>query len=295
MRNKLWLILPAALSCILTSAQPAPSTAYLDILKKGRAYDTIQADHFPAFTYQSSADADLTELRNFYHLDSVAGHGTDISRAINLLQWMHLAVPHEDEYNLPVLTARNIIKTYKEKHIAQGCYPLAIAMNEIFLSMGFHSRIVICFAASFDNPNGGHVINSVYIPSLRKSLWMDPQFNVFLKDGAGNFLSIAEVRENLIAGKKVNLNKNANYHGKSTTAKYYLEEFMTEHLYRFISPLESKYNGETRAPGKTQTYLELIPKGGAAPSFGTFETHTDKNGSVKTYHTTNAALFWKTP
>jgi hypothetical protein len=32
---------------------------------------------------------------------------------------------------------------------------------------------------------------------------MDPQFNAFLKDEAGHWLSIAEVRERLIAGKRL--------------------------------------------------------------------------------------------
>jgi hypothetical protein len=276
------------------SAQTPLKIDYIKILQEGK-YNMLQKRDFPKFTYQSSQNKNLTELRKQYNLDSISGNGSDINKAINLLQWMHKTVPHEDEYNHKLLTAKNIIETYKNKGLAQGCYPLAIAMNEIFLAMGFQSRIVICFPTDFEHPNGGHVINTVYIQSLDKWVWMDPQFNAYLKDENGNYLSIAEAREKIINHQVIFLNSDADYHGETIDVNYYLYEFMVEHLYRFISPVHSKYNSETREKGKTFQYIELIPSNSKKPTSGLFENHSANGTQVITIHTNNPLVFWEKP
>ncbi len=165
-----------------SSANPEDSVDHISILRKSAAYNRKSDQNFPAFTYQAADDPHLTELRETYHLDSVAGKGSEVERAIRLLEWFHNQVPHADVAPLKVLTASNIIETYRKTKYAQGCYPLSIAMNEIFLSMGIKSRSVICFSNRFPVPAGGHVINSVYIDSLNKWIYMDPQENAYIKD-----------------------------------------------------------------------------------------------------------------
>lgn len=279
---------------LCSQEQKKETEKYRRLLAESK-YFTPQPQDFPDFTYQSPDDKNLSALRQRYDLDRIAGKGPDLSKITNLLRWMHDAVPHEDEENLPVLTAEHIIETYRKKGIAQGCYPLAIAMNEIFLSMGFVSRIIICFPADSGHPNGGHVINSVYIPSLDKWIWADPQYNAVLYDENGNLLGIEEVRKRIISKKPVFLNSKANYHHEKISTAYYIDEFMTEHLYRFISPLHSEFNSETRTPGKMMKYVELIPENSTASYSGMFETHQGKETTVITYHTSDPEIFWKSP
>ena len=276
-------------------AKTGDTVNYVNILKKSPAYNTSEKQIFPAFTYQLPSDPNLTHLRLTYHLDSVAGSGSDISKAIRLLEWFHNQVPHEDVGNLPVLNAENIIKSYKEKHISQGCYPLSIAANEIFLSMGFKSRSVICFSGTYPHSNGGHVINSVFIPSLDKWIYMDPQDNAYVKDERGNFLSIAEVRERLISGEHMVLNKTANYHHVPDKIEDYLYKFIAMVIYRMISPVNSEYDSQTRSNGKILRYVELLPAGSTDPVVDNFETSIGKNSCVITYHTNNDQLFWQKP
>ena len=261
-------------------------------LKEYNEYEISNSRDFPEFLYQEESAPELKRLRNKYNLDAIAGKGTDLERAINLLKWTHEAIPHEDEYNLQVLNAVTIIETYKNKGISQGCYPIAITFNEVLLSMGYKARIVICFPKDFNSPNGGHVINTVFIPSLNKWAWMDAQENAYLVDENRQLLSIQEVRERLILSQKLILNKDANYHGEVSNIKYYLEEFMSPFLYRFISPINSEYNSETRDSGKILTYVELLPLGPPSPPKERqyFET---KEYKVVTYHTNNAKLFWE--
>ena len=276
-------------------ASQRDSVDHIAELRKTAPYNRNGLQNFPAFTYQSALDPHLTELRKTYHLDSVAGDGSEVERAVRLLEWFHKQVPHADVAPLKALTASNIIETYRKTKYAQGCYPLAIAMNEIFLSMGFPSRCVICFSNLFPLPAGGHVINSVYIDSLNKWIYMDPQENAYIKDEEGHLLSIAEVRERLIDGRPLVLNPTANYHQIPTKKEEYLYRFMAEHIYRMICPVHSQWDSETREDGKTLEYVELLPYGSQEPAIDGYETKKHQRYLVISYHTNNDSLFWQKP
>jgi hypothetical protein len=168
-------------------------------------------------------------------------------------------------------------------------------MTEIFLSMGFKSRSVICFSNKYPVPSGGHVINTVYIPSLGKWIYMDPQNNAYIKDENGIFLSIEEVRQRLIDGRPLVLNATANYHHVPDRKEDYLYTFMAQHIYRMICPLNSRFDSETRSTGKLLEYVELLPSGSIDPLVDGYETGKRKNYSVICYHTNNNRLFWQNP
>lgn len=161
--------------------------------------------------------------------------------------------------------------------------------------MGFKSRVVICYSNLYPSPEGGHVINAVFIPSLDKWVYMDPQDNAYVKDEKGNFLSVAEVRERLIDGRPLVLNATANYHGTPSQKQYYLYEFMGEHMYRMICPVNSTYNSETRTAGKTLQYTQLLPYGSQEPIDQGQETKQYKDHLVIGFHTANDELFWQKP
>lgn len=291
---KLTALLVSA-SSVMASAQQKDSVNYVSILKKSAPYDRQQLQNYPAFTYQSPDDPHLTDLRKSYKLDAVAGNGSEVDKVIRLLQWFHDQVPHDDNKPLDVLTAKNIIETYKSTKYAQGCYPLSVAMNEIFLSMGIKSRSVICFSGKFPTPAGGHVINSVYIDSLKKWIYIDPQENAYIKDEKGIFLSIAELRERLIDGRPLILNANANYHHVPDKKEVYLYQFMAQHLYRMICPVNSAWDSQTREDGRTLEYVELLPYGSQEPGIDGFETKKHQNYMVISFHTNNDVLFWQKP
>jgi len=288
------LLISVMLLAAFTAARAAVPADTLTPLQQTLPYNDQLPQTFPDFTYQPASAAPLRHLREKYNLDSVAGQGTDTSRVIRLLNWFHRQVPHGDVRNLQVLTAENIIDTYRAKKIPQGCYGLAISMNEILLSIGFASRIVICFSNHYPAPQGGHVINTVFIPSLDKWIYIDPQENAYLKDENGHMLSIAEVRERLVKSLPIVLNATANYHGTPTKKQEYLNRFMGEHLYRMICPVASTYNSQTH-DGKTLEYVELLPYGSVEPPFTMVETQQTGGQCVICYHTSNDKAFWEKP
>lgn len=273
------------------------NTPELDELRQGKEYNMDQRQTFPDFTYQTADHPELVAIKEKYDLETVAGNGSDIEQAKRLLKWFHDEVPHNDAPNIDTLNAKSIIDSYRENKQAHGCYPLSIAMNEVFLSMGFKSRTVICFSGRYPSPEGGHVINSVFIPSLQKWIYMDPQDNAYVMDENNKLLSIAEVRQRLIYNQPLQLNKDANYHGKADDIKDYLYTFMAKNLFRIICPLQSEFNSQTRTKGKLMQYVELLPVGSKDPVVDGFETNINPKTGIQviSYHTNNEELFWKTP
>ncbi|MDJ1505743.1 hypothetical protein [Xanthocytophaga agilis] len=230
-------------------------------------------------------------------MEIIADNEPDIERAKRLLKWFHDEVPHNDAPNIDTLNAISIIDSYRSNRHAHGCYPLSIAMNEVFLDMGFQPRTVICFSGRYPSPEDGHVINSVFIPSLQKWAYMDPQDNAYVTDEHNNLLSIAEVRQSLIDNKPLKLNADANYHGKADDIKDYLYTFMAKHLFRIICPLNSEFGSQTRTKGKVLHYVELLPVGIKDTEVDGFETNVNLKIGVQviTCHTNNEQLFWKKP
>lgn len=296
MKAKLFKITCLLLLAVMQGqAQSYKNFVHVKELSKSGVYDNTQGQTFPNFTYQSPSSAQLSALRQTFNLDSVAGKGSQTDRAVRLLNWFHNQVPHQDTLNIDSLNAMDVISFYRSHKVGQGCYVLSIGMNDVFLSMGFKSRSVICFSGAYPVAHGGHVVNALYIDSLNKWIYIDPQENAYLKDEKGVFLSIDEVRQRIIDGRPIVLNSTANYHNVPTKIEDYVYTFLAEHLYRMICPVVSEYNSQTITPGKVFTYVELLPAGSKDPMVDRFETSTGKRYNVITYHTNNSNLFWKKP
>jgi len=116
-------------------------------------------------------------------------------------------------------------------------------------------------------------------------------------DEKGELLGIKEVRERLISGKPLKLNKKSfNYQGNVITDKLYLESYMAKNLYRMECPLVSEYDTETKKEDQHVTYVELLPIDATNQSPQHLEKISERTGMLSTYYkTNNPDLFWKIP
>src|SRR6202012_5717928 len=90
--------------------------------------------------------------------------------------------------------------------------------------------------------------------------WIDPTFCAYVMNEKGELLNLEEVRERIIDDKPLILNPDANWnHKASETKEYYLYYDMAKNLYRLQCPISSEYDTETASPGKTITYVQLLP------------------------------------
>jgi len=270
--------------------------SHLDILKGAGDYGQ-ETSKIPNFTYQDASNENLVALRKAFNLDSIAGKGHQVSQILNLMHWIHALVPHDGNHPTPeVKNAMSMISKCKKDERGLNCRGLAIVLNECYLAMGFKSRFVTCMPkdSSF---NECHVINMVWANDLNKWIWVDPTHDAYIMDETGTLLGFAEVRERLINDQPLILNPDANWNKRSSTVKeYYLMHYMAKNLYRFSSPLHSKYNCETDTKDRVTTYMELIPLDAyqQLPKVVT-EVGESSGLTYTTYKTNSPEVFWAPP
>ena len=279
--------------------QPLKETNdYMYIIGRAGAYNNTDSRQIPEWTYQARVDANLHALRKGLNLDSVAGFGSDVTRVLHLMHWMHDLVPHDGGKGNPaVKNAMSMITVCKRDHGTLNCRGLAIALNECYLALGYQSRYVTCLPKdSLGIDNDCHVIDMVFIPSLKKWIWIDPTFDAYVMNENGELLGLEEVRQRLIDHRPLILNPDANWNHRNGESKEgYLFNYMAKNLYRLECPVNSCYDLETHAAGKEISYIELLPldyfkQGPDKESYsGSDSTHT------YIYHTNNATAFWKAP
>lgn len=260
----------------------------LFILQNSNKYQKENTDSLPQFTYQSADNRNLKEVRTFFNLDSVAGNGDEVSKIINILNFAHNTIKHNgNNFALCEFDAIDIYNYNKSTGKGVNCRHLAIALNEMYLSMDFSSRYVTCMPKNPDDLDC-HVINTVYSTQLQKWMWVDPTFNAYVKDESGNLLSIAEVRERLIANKPLVLNEDANWNNVSKqTKEYYLDNYMAKNLYWIQCIDYSRFNPESRYRKNENKYIALLPVG--------FEFDLRDGIITPEYVTHDPGYFWQVP
>ena len=255
----------------------------LTVLKNANSYQKENTDTLPTISYQAADDRNLMNVRTFFNLDSVAGDGDELSKIIRILNFAHNTIRHDGNNSaLSEFDAIDLYNYYKSTGKGINCRHLAIALNEMYLSMGIPSRYVTCMPKD-PRDQDCHVINCVWSSQLEKWIWIDPTFNAYVKDENGVFLSIAEVRERLIDGRPLILNEDANWNNENKQTKEdYLENYMAKNLYWLSCATEYCFNGESRYRYTGRKHVALIPTG-----FEVYD-HTD-------YITTDAEYFWQAP
>ena len=159
---------------------------------------------FPNFTAGSPSEksldwkyypaaSELADLIDKHDLESVMGDGTEMKRFINLMDWVHNATYSEGDLGNPdTLNAAAIINYVKTEKRAVNCKMKSVVLNELLLAFGYYSRRISCKPSQFDGDL--HSIVAVYCSESGKWVCLDPTFNTYFHDTAGNLLGYLEIR-----------------------------------------------------------------------------------------------------
>ncbi len=253
---------------------------FIRMLKQSAPYRAHIGD-LPAFTYQAATDSSLVRVREYFHLDSIAGSGDDISRMKNLMYWLHDAIRHDGSSDRPDCDY-NSIELYelcRREGRGLNCRFLAMMLNEFYLACGIPSRFLTCQSREYQTDPDCHVINMAWSRSLNKWVWMDPSFAAFVTDENGLLLHPGEVRERLIGDRPLILNEDANWnHEVQQTADGYLKYYMAKNLYWISAYQHNVYQVESKNGSKSRMIF-LVPDG-----FLSFDGTTSDD-----------AYFWQAP
>jgi hypothetical protein len=264
---------------------------YPTILRKHAAYDTSEVADPPLFRYQAAGDSNLQRLRRQYDLDSVAGNGDEVSRIINLMEWVHGQVRHDGASDNPSLrNSLHLLQVCQEEHRGINCRMMATILNEVYLSMGFSSRHVTCSPADTTDPDC-HVVTLVYSRALGKWVMMDPTFAGYFSDPQGTLCGIADVRARLASGQTVAPAPGLNWNGSPYDPAQYVS-YITKNFYRFSCPLASEFGYESEDADRD--YVDLRPV--EAPPAPLPAPVKSANGRViQSRAIRNPKLFWAAP
>lgn len=211
------------------------------------------------------------------------------------MSWVHNTIPHDGNSGEPAdRHADALLELARSEKRGLNCWMLSTVLNEVYLAMGFRSRIVSCYPKGDPSlTHEWHVIVEVFSNSLSKWLLMDPSLQTYVTDTEGNLLSIAEVRQRLLDGLPVRAAPGINSNGEllADGGRGYLHDYMAKNLFRISIPLFSIPAYEM-CPRKTRIYVELLPDG-YNPRKVPFHEITGTYSSV--IYTTDDRQFWSAP
>ena len=214
----------------------------LEILQLAREYDYNDNRKLNSYTYKQADSQDLVEIRNTFNLDSVVGENDEQSKLINLMTWVNQSFiydgtkPHPEHSSIADLMTKCI-----EGDLSLHCGAMAWVLRDCYLSMGFKARQVVCFPKD-PNDKECHSTVAVYSKDLKKWLFIDPSNCAYATNENNELMSFEELREALIKGNTIKLNKEVNRNGESLSSGFYLD-YLAKDFYAF--QCFSDKNGES--------------------------------------------------
>jgi len=212
------------------------------------------------FSYQSSSPM-FAELKKQYPIESVAGSGGDMTKALNLLGWVSGNIYHKGDFNNAIERNSIALLDYafgKGSEYGINCVCLSVVLTECLLSIGLKARTVFIMPCSpYDGDN--HCVAQVYIPELSKWVMLDPTYNAVIKNSTGQYLSLLELRWHLANQEPVFFNDGAKYNDENWTEESTKSniEYFAKNLFYFQSNKVSSFGEETYKSAA----ITLAPKG----------------------------------
>lgn len=130
-----------------------------------------------------------------YHIDEIAGEGSEFERALNLMNEYAPRLTHKSNYDNHVeMNAPDLLEySLDNKNQGINCRSKAQILNEMCLALGIYSRKVwIMPNSGYDNDC--HVVNEVWDSGFNKWIMLDITNNQYWVDENGEPLSITEIR-----------------------------------------------------------------------------------------------------
>jgi len=194
----------------------------------------------------------LTELKDKYDLENVAGAGDTQSKVLNLLNWLGNGTHHNGMSSPAENNALALLEYSYNQGVRKGinCRSLSITLSEMYLSVGIQARALWLFP---HNPKDmdNHVVVMAYIPEKEKWIMVDPSWNVYFLDEEGEILSPLEVRERMVSGGTLRTNRDA----KNEEMGYIT--YMAKDMFFFLSVKDTYYGGFD----EDRTVVYLCPQG----------------------------------
>jgi hypothetical protein len=205
---------------------------YRSLLARWSRYGRARPRIRVAFLDSAAQDADARALRARFPIDSIAGHGGDLTRMRNLLHWVHGRIHWDGSRDNPAeSTLVSSVEACVSRGLTMNCGGLAETYAAMCRAAGFAARRIVCLPFDPRDPDC-HSVVIVYSDSLRRWVYMDPTFEASWTDAKGRPLGLAEARALLARGDTVLVSPDANCNGERRDPTEHLA-YMSKNLFRF--------------------------------------------------------------
>ena len=221
------------------------------------------------------------EIRDYFQLDTLyPENATTWEKAVAIGKFVSSNIPHANQKKWPNhVNAIGLWEYTKEVEHAFNCRLHSILTFELLLSAGIEARYITCMPEDKDDPDC-HVVNEVWLPELNKWAMVDTDMGGhYVTDKNGTPLSLKEMREHYISGKKMLMHP---AFGKAQRDNDYYA-YMAKNTYWFSCwGTLSYYQEDYKVEGiDRNSYVNLIPSG--------YTPYGIDEGYIVT---TNAEKFW---
>lgn len=235
------------------------------------------------FKYQSSNDNNLMMLRKKYNLNTIAGEGNEFQKQCCLMKW----IGEKLESKIKSINSTNltncidIIEAVSKNKTQVNCFMYSIALNEVYLSMGYQSRVIRCLPMDL-RYDDNHCVTLVYSNYFNKWIVMDPAMQLYYLDSSGIPMSMLEMRLRLIQQKKIWMPKMKKSEIEIVT------HYWLKNAFRFECNLVSEY--DMYGDKKDRTIIALNPQN---YNISDKLILTNKNSTIKYLSVNNEKIFWE--
>ena len=225
------------------------------------------------------------KIKEYFCLDTLySGFDDTWTKALAIGNFVATNIPHANQTKWP--EQKNAIGLWeytRDVEPAFNCRLHSILTFELLLAADIPARFVTCLPQDKDD-NDCHVVNEVWLPEKQKWVMLDTDMGGhYVTDKQGNLLSLREIREHYVGGKKMLMYPE--FKNGSNKMNYYYA-YLAKDTYWFqcwgtMSYFQEEWNKEDVV---RNSYIVLVPKG--------FEPFNIGGGNTIT---TNADLFWSEP
>ncbi len=146
----------------------------------------------------------FAELKEKYHLESIAGSGSEFTRVRRLLRYFAPRLKHDGWYDnhVPCNALSLLDYSFEKDDCGINCLNKAKVLEECCLALGIYARRISIYPYSpFDFDN--HVVTEIFDRKKKKWIMLDMSTNGYFIDENKNPLSVLELRDCLIESQFV--------------------------------------------------------------------------------------------
>lgn len=257
---------------------------YINILNLFSEYNFSENINEFKFEYAFN-DEQLIRLKTEFDYKDLICEGNQFKTMTNIMIWVFDNLKGNGMCIPPArFDAMTVLKQTRTNNLYSNCYMYATVLNEIYLSMGFKSRMVRCMPMDL-NFNDCHCITEVFCDEYDKWIVFDAANKAYYVDRTMIPLNLFELREAVRNRKTIYVPM------MKRDRTNQLIQYWTKNLVRFESYRLSRYGNESEIINQTMLHFQ-------SENFPVSDKkiyYENVDISISHIHTSNPELFWKKP